>query len=113
MSDYPREYTAGERLERARLILKGGRQAAQRGSEYAVDASVERRIDRIDQRAEERWARGAHIAHQAVDNARTELARAEHALRMAKGSDKTAARRAVNDAKDKARRADSAARKYR
>jgi hypothetical protein len=113
MSDYPREYTAGERLERARLVLRGGRQIVRGGHEDAVDARTERRIDRIDQRAEERWARGAQVAHQAVDTARTELARAEHALRMAKGPEKTAARRAVSDAKGKARRADAAARKYR
>jgi hypothetical protein len=113
MSDYPREYTASERLERARLLFKGSRQIVRGGHEHAVDGRVERRIDRIDQRAEERWARGAQVAHQAVDSARTELARAEHALRMAKGPDKGAARQAVNDAKDKARRADAAARKYR
>jgi hypothetical protein len=113
MSDYPRQYTAGERFERARLIVKGGRQAAQRGSEHAVDARIENRIDRLDQKAEERYARSAGIALGALESAENELAKAEHALRMAKGPEKAAARRARNDAKAKVRRADSAARKYR
>lgn len=113
MSDYPREYTAAERLARARLIVKGGRQVLQRGHESAVDARVERAIDRIDEKAEQRWARGAQTALTAVDSAETDLARAEHALRMARGPEKTAARQARNTAKDKVRRAQTAARKYR
>lgn len=113
MSDYPRQYTAGERLERARLIVKGGRQAVQRGHEDAVDAAVERRIARIDAKAEERWQRGAAVAFGALDDAETALSQAEHALRMARGPEKAAARRARTDARDKLRRANTAARKYR
>ncbi|MGW0626450.1 hypothetical protein [Streptomyces sp. NPDC002758] len=108
-----RIYTAGERFERARLIVKGGRQAAQRGSEDAVDARIENRIDRIDAKAEERYARNASVAIGALEAAENELARAEHALRMARGPEKTAARRARNDAKDKVNRAKTAARKFR
>jgi hypothetical protein len=108
-----RIYTAGERFERARLIAKGGRQVFQRGSEDAVDAKIENRIDRLAQRAEERYQREAGQAFGLLDAAEDEVARTKVALRAARGSEKTAARKAYNDAKAAARRADSAARRYR
>lgn len=113
MSDYPRQYTFGERLQRARLLARGSRQILAGGHEDAVDPRVERRIDKIDAKAEDRYARNAGVALDALDTAKNELASAEHALRMAKGSEKGDARRARNGAKDKVRRADAAARKYR
>ena len=113
MPDFPRQYTAAERFERARFLVKGGRQAAQRGHEDAVDARINNRIDRIDAKAEERYARNAGVAFSALETAEDQLAQAEHALRMAKGPDKAAARKARNDAKDQVRRANAAARKYR
>lgn len=108
-----RIYTAGERFERARLLIKGGRQAAQRGSEDAVDAKIENRIDRLDELAEIRYQREAGQAFGQLDAAEDEVARTKVALSSARGPEKAAARKAHNDAKDKARRADSAARKYR
>jgi hypothetical protein len=108
-----RIYTAGERFERARLIVKGGRQAVQRGSEELVDAKIENRLDRLDAKAEERYEREAGMAFRQLDAAENEVSATKLALRAARGSDRAAARRAHNDAKAKARRADSAARRYR
>lgn len=108
-----RIYTAGERFERARLLIKGGRQAAQRGSEDAVDAKIENRLDRLDEKAEIRYEREAGQAFGQLEKAEDEVARTKVALRSARGPEKTSARKAHNEAKAKARRADSAARRYR
>jgi hypothetical protein len=112
MSDYPRSTRASERLERARLTPS---RAAVRSSAAVTStrtAASATASDRIDERPRS-GGRGAQVAHQAVDAPSTDLARRRarpaHGPRPREG----AARRPVNDAKDKARRADSAARKYR
>lgn len=108
----PGMYTWGEVLGIAGHAVRGGRQVVKNGSEHA-DGGHGDRGDRIHDKALERRERQAAVAFNALDNAQDDLARAEHNLRMARGPEKQAARRARNDAKDKARRADSAARKYR
>jgi len=108
----PGMYTWGEVFGIAGHAVKGGREVVRNGHESA-DGGHGDRSDRIHDKALERRERQAAVAFQALDAAENDLARAEHALRVAKGSDKAAARRARNDAKDRARRADSAARRFR
>lgn len=108
----PGMFTWGEVFGIAGHAIKGGRQVVRNGHE-AADGGHGSRSDRIYDKAQERRERQAAIAFTALDSAEDDLARAEHALRMAKGPGKQAARRARNDAKDKVRRADLAARKFR
>lgn len=108
----PGMYTWGEVLGIANHTVRGARQVVKNGHE-SRDGGHGARVDRINERAQERRDRQAAVAFQALDAAENDLARAEHALRVAKGPDKTAARRARNEAKDRARRADSAARRFR
>ena len=108
----PGMYTWGEVLGIAGHAVKGGRQVVRNGHESA-DGGHGDRSDRIHDKAMERRQRQAAIAFKALDAAEDDLARAEHALRMARGPEKQAARTARNDAKQKRNRADSAARKFR
>lgn len=108
----PGMYTWGEVFGIAGHTVRGGRQVVKNGSEYA-DGGHGDRSDRIHDKAQERRDRQAVIAFNALDNAEDDLARAEHALRVARGPEKAAARRTRNDAKAKARRADATARKFR
>lgn len=108
-----RIYTAGERFERARLLIKGTRQAGQRGSAEAVDARINNRLDRLEERAATRYEREAGQAFGQLEAAEDEVARTKVAMRAARGPEKATARKAHNDAKAAARRADSAARRYR
>lgn len=103
------EYTKGEVFRLARLEWKAARRVIATGNEHTND----RAQDRIHDRAEDRYNRNANAALSQLDAAENDLARAEAALRAARGPDKAAARRTRNDAKTKARRADAAARKYR
>jgi hypothetical protein len=108
----PGIYTWGEVFGIAGHAVKGGRQVVRNGHESA-DGGHGDRSDRIHDKAMERRQRQAAIAFQALDAAEDDLARAEHALRTARGPEKQAARTARNDAKQKRNRADSAARKFR
>lgn len=108
----PGMYTWGEVASIAGHALKGGRQVVKNGHESA-DGGHGDRSDRIHDKALERRERQAAVAFSTLDSAEDELARAEVALRTARGQEKAAARRTRNDAKSKVRRADSAARKYR
>jgi hypothetical protein len=112
MANDGRIYTAGERFQIARLAIKGGRQAVQRGSEHAVDARIDNALDRIEDRAATRYQREAGAAFGQLEATEDEVARSKAALRAARGPEKSAARQAHNDAKGKQRRADRAARKY-
>lgn len=107
----PAKYTPGEIARLARLELNAARRVIAAGHESA--GGSDRAQDRIHDRARQRWEREADVALGALDAAETELARAEVALRTARGDDKAAARRARNDAKDQVRRATNTARKYR
>ncbi|MGW5197348.1 hypothetical protein [Streptomyces spiralis] len=107
----PAKYTAGEIAQLARLELRSARRVVRAGSEHA--GGNDNAQNRIHDRAQQRWQREAQIALGALADAENELARAEHTLRTARGSEKAAARRARNDAKSKVRRAESAARRYR
>lgn len=108
----PGMFTWGEVFGIAGHAVKGGRQVVRNGHE-AADGGHGDRSDRIYDKALERRERQAAVAFNALDAAENDLARAEHALRVAKGPDKAAARRARNEAKDRARRADAAARRFR
>lgn len=108
----PGMYTWGEVFGIAGHTVRGGRQVVKNGHENA-DGGHGDRADRIHDRAMERRQRQAAVAFGALDAAENDLARAEHALRTAKGPEKAAARRARNDAKQRRNRADSAARKFR
>lgn len=106
----PGRYTWGEAARLARLEWKAGRRVIAAGDENA--GGSDRAQDRIYDRAEERHSRNANAALHLLETADNDLARAEATLRAARGPDKATARRARNDAKDKQRRADRAARKY-
>lgn len=106
----PGKYTLGELMRLTGLEVKAVRQVAAAGDSDA--GGSDRKQNRIHDRAEQRWERNASAALSLLQSADNELARAEAALRAAKGSDKAAARRTRNDARDKQRRADRAARKY-
>jgi hypothetical protein len=106
----PGKYTWGEKFKIARLDVKDARQVIATGDSDSVSG---RRQDRIHARAEERWYREANAALGLLETADNDLARAEATLRAASGPEKAAARKARNDARDKQRRADQAARKYR
>jgi hypothetical protein len=108
----PGMYTWGEVFGIAGHAVKGGRKVVRNGHETA-DGGHGDRSDRIHDKALERRQRQAAIAFNALDAAQDTLDQAEYNLRTAKGPEKSAARRARNDAKDKVRRADAAARKYR
>jgi len=108
----PGMFTWGEVFGIAGHAVKGGRQVVRNGHE-AADGGHGDRSDRIYDKAQERRDRQAHIAFSALDAAEDDLARAEVALRTARGPEKQAARKARNDAKQKRNRADSAARKFR
>lgn len=107
----PAKYTAGEIVRLARLEFKAARRVVAAGHENA--GGNDRAQDRIHDRAQQRWEREAGAALNQLEAAENELAKAEVALRSARGTDKDAARRARNDAKDRVRRADNTARKYR
>lgn len=108
----PGMFTWGEVFSIAGHAIKGGRQVVRNGHE-AADGGHGDRSDRIYDKAQERRDRQAAVAFNALDNAEDDLARAEHALRMARGPEKQAARKARNDAKQQRNRADAAARKFR
>lgn len=106
----PGKYTWGETFSLIRLEAKAVRQVAATGDS---DAGGNARQDRIHNKAEERWQREAGHAFGQLETAEDEVARAKVELRGARGSEKTAARRAHNEAQAKLRRAQAAARKYR
>lgn len=108
----PGMYTWGEVFGLAGHTARGARQVVKNGHEHA-DGGHGDRVERIRDKAVERYERQAAVAFGVLDAAENDLARAEHALRMARGSEKAAARRARNDAKQKRNRADTAARKFR
>jgi hypothetical protein len=107
----PGKYTLGEVWQLARLEAKAARRVVKHGDENA--GGSDRAQNRIHDKAQERWEREAGHAFGQLDAAENELAKAEVALRTARGPEKNAARQARNDAKAKVRRADATARKYR
>lgn len=105
----PADYTRGEKARRARLIVKGGR-AAMAG---ASTASVDRQLDRLEQRGEQRWQARADAARALVDRLRTEAAHAKAVERAAPRKDRGPLTSARKQAEAALRRAENAARKYR
>ncbi|MDT3396153.1 hypothetical protein RKE29_05775 [Streptomyces sp. B1866] len=105
--DVYRSYTRAEKRQRARLLLRGGRQALA----GAVDPRIDRRIEEIDARAEDRGLREAAALHRQHDQAKDDLAAAKAAERAAKWSDRPAAREARKQAEQRVRATEHALRR--
>lgn len=101
-------YTTAEKLTRARLFVKGARQANAGRSTHAID----NRLDRMEERRRDIEAREADAALVRVDQARTQSAVANVALQAARPKDRQAAKRAARSADEVLRRAERAARDY-
>lgn len=100
-----RVYTSAEKRERARLLLKGAKRS------YGDINSIERRLDHIDQAAEDR-ARREQAAHaRQLAAAKDDLAAARVAERCADRKDKPAAREARRAAEKRLRAVERAARR--
>lgn len=95
-------YTFGEHLARVSLGVRGARRAQMGLSTDGVD----RRLDRIEERAYDRHVRETRKAEDRIERARDAVADAQVEFRVARGRDKAAARRALNDAKADLRRAE-------
>lgn len=109
-SDVYRSYTRAEQRERARLILRGSKQALA-GTE-AIDPRVERRIETIDARAADRGAREADALFDQHDQAKNGLARARAVERAARrGQEKAAAKAARKEAEQRAKATERAIRR--
>ena len=102
-------YTSSEMRQRAVLLARGTRQALA-GAD--IDPRIDRRLDRIDQAAQERHTRESAAALRLVDQAEAEVAAAKALERAAPRTDKAAARQARRQAEDALKRATRAARKY-
>lgn len=110
------KYTIGEGAALGWHMLRGAKQAAAADAwtdEDTVDPEIYHRMNRIDEKAQERWELDRSIALRGLDQAKQDLARAEFALRSAKPQDKTAARKVRNTAKQDLARVQRAANKYR
>lgn len=84
--DTIRVYTRAEKAQRARLLLKGAKRSA------GDISDIERRLDRIDERAEDRGRREAAAHARQLEAAKDDLAAARVAERCADRVDKQAAK---------------------
>lgn len=102
----PRRYTRSEKTKRAGLLARGIKQAL--AGADAIDPRIERKIDRLDARAEDRYEREitAHIRQ--LDAARSEAAAARARERAAAPSERSAARRDRQAAEEVVKRAERA-----
>ena len=107
--DTYRSYTGREKRERARLILRTTRQAF--AGPDAIDARLNDRLDRIDERAADRGAREAAALYRQNETAQDELAKAKATERAAKRGDRPAARTARRAAEDRLRDTERAIRR--
>lgn len=102
MAEPYRSYTAAEKRERRRLVARGGWQTRGLGQYEAgderVDSRISNRIDAIDKSAEERGQRDQQSMQSRLNAARTAESDARTAIRLARGEEKRAARRAAADA---------------
>ncbi|MEU2719607.1 hypothetical protein [Streptomyces smyrnaeus] len=97
-------YTPSEKAQRARLVVKGVRNA------YGDTSAIERQIDRIDARAADRWEREQRALDQQLDQAKNQLAAAKAAEKAARPDERQQAKQARKDAEDRLRRAERACR---
>lgn len=102
-------YTASEKRRRAVLILRGSRQAIA----GADTGRYDRRIDRIDAAAADRYQRETAAAQRLVDRAKDDVAAARAAERAADRKDRTKAKETRRKAEAALKRAEQAARKHR
>jgi hypothetical protein len=104
MANMPeRIYTPAEKAKRARLLLKGARNA------YGDTSAIERQIDRIDEKAEERARMVAAETARAEKEAARLLAAAKADARTVRQRGRAAAIKAKADAKVQQRAAQAAA----
>lgn len=112
----PASYTSAERRRIAALSARTIKQAVAsdgpNGTTDIVDPAIGHELDRIRERGEDRYEREAQYAFRQLDQAETAVIQAKYALKAAAPKDRSAARRALNDAKAAQRKADRAARKY-
>ncbi|MCP3820086.1 hypothetical protein NLX86_18895 [Streptomyces sp. A3M-1-3] len=104
----PRSYTPAERRTRAWLVVCGAKQAFA----DCVDPLIEQRIDRIDERAEDRGYREAAALHRLHEQAKDEVAAAKAAERAASREDRRAARTAREKAERRLRDTERAVRRH-
>ncbi|MDT3395767.1 hypothetical protein RKE29_03735 [Streptomyces sp. B1866] len=109
MTDVYRSYTRAEKRERARLLIRGAKQALA-GAE-AIDPRFERRLDAIDARAEDRGRREAAALRRQYDKAQDDLAAARAAERAAKWADRATAKQARKQAERRVRDTERAIRR--
>ncbi|MFG3254950.1 hypothetical protein [Streptomyces sp. NPDC048172] len=88
----PRKYTRKEKLTRAGLLVQGAKGA------YGDIGKVERAIETIDARAEERAREETAAWEREVKAARADVAAAKVRERAARGADRTAARQTRREA---------------
>ncbi|MFE9391204.1 hypothetical protein [Streptomyces sp. NPDC006784] len=97
-------YTTSEKARRTRLLAKGARRA------YGDITAIERELDRIDERAADRYEREQRALDRQVDQAKDQVAAAKAAEKAADYSERQAAKQARKDAEDRLRRAERARR---
>lgn len=97
-------YTPSEKAKRARLVIKGVKNA------YGDTSKVEREIDTIDRRAADRWEREQQALERQIDDARNQVAMAKARLKAATSGDRGTARQQLKDAERALTRAERAAR---
>lgn len=107
MNDVPRSYTRAEKSKRAWLVLRGAKQALADN----VDPRLEHRIDRIDERAEDRGIREARALLQQNEQAKDNLAAAKAKERAAGREERPAARENRKKAEQQLRRTTAACRR--
>jgi len=99
-----RVYTKAEKVNRARLLLKGAKNS------YGDTSGIERQIERIDARAQDRGKREAAAHKRQLESAKDDVAAARVAERCASGKDRATAREARRAAEKRLRSTERAAR---
>lgn len=95
-------YTRSEKAERAGLVAKGAYKA------YGDTSAIERKVEKIDDRAADRYQREVKAHTRQLDAAKDEVAAAKVREKAASGSDRSAARAARKDAEKKLARVERA-----
>ncbi|MFD7709488.1 hypothetical protein [Streptomyces sp. NPDC059786] len=105
-------YTWRERAQLARLSTQALRQSGTH-SEDLIDPSVTRAAERIEARAADRAQREVAALMGELNKARNGAAAAKAAMRLSRGPERAAARRAMNEHERAARRIENQLRRYR
>lgn len=97
-------YTRGEKARLAKLGVKGVRQA------YGDTSAIDREIERIHERAADRYEREQRAHARQIDQAREKVATAKAAVKAADHKQRATAKQQLRDAETELRRAERAAR---